>query len=73
MSSRDDVMKIAGKLAWNTRRSDFHPLLASGVPAINTAIEGVATARRFLGSDKEPVELFCQPAFRDRYVKGKLP
>lgn len=38
MSHRDNVVRLAGKIAWNARRDQHMPLLASGPPALATAL-----------------------------------
>jgi len=38
VSHRDNVVRLAGKIAWNARRDQHMPLLASGPPALATAL-----------------------------------
>jgi hypothetical protein len=38
VSHRDHVVRLAGKIAWNARRDQHMPLLASGPPALATAL-----------------------------------
>ena len=65
ISHRDDPRKVAGKIAWNVRRTDddsmkdvdMDPILASGSASIATALGVIATAREYVGSDQDPVEL----------------
>lgn len=72
VSSRDDVPRLAGKIAWNARRGENVPMLASGEAAITTAVTAIAMARKYLGRDEIPVELLCQPAFRDERRTASL-
>lgn len=72
VSHRDHVVRLAGKIAWNARRDQHMPLLASGPPALATALGAISKAREFLGEDKEPLELLCQPAFRNKEMGASL-
>ncbi len=64
ISRHDDISRVGGKIAWNARRGENQPVLASGAAAIYKAMGAIAAARRFLGQDDRPLELVCQPAFR---------
>ncbi|KAH7621342.1 hypothetical protein NADE_006605 [Nannochloris sp. 'desiccata'] len=64
ISRHDESARVGGKIAWNARRGENLPILASGAAAIYKAMEATAAARRFLGQDDRPLELVCQPAFR---------
>ena len=71
ISHRDDVHKVAGKIAWNIRRTrcntskheedwcdvDMDPILAGGSASIATALGVIAKAREYVWSDEEPAEL----------------
>lgn len=72
MSHRDDVHKVGGKIAWGARRDDMQPLLATGTSAIAAAIRAISEARRYVGADREPLEILTQPAFRDEAMKQAL-
>lgn len=72
VSSRDEIKRLAGRVAWNARRDDNKPILSSGAAAITTAITAIADARRFLGDDEQPIELQVQPAFRDAVMNSSL-
>jgi stage V sporulation protein SpoVS len=62
VSRHDAVNRVGGKIAWNARRGESHPIIASGAAAIYKAMAAIAAARRFL--EKDDLELVCQPAFR---------
>lgn len=64
VSGKDEPKQYAGKVAWDARNGCPTPMLATGVHAINTAVKAVAIARQYL--EEDDLELYCQPAFRDR-------
>lgn len=70
ISSKEEPRHYSAKIAWNARNNSHMPLLATGAPAINCAIKAVAIARRLLEEDS--LELFVQPAFRDRSMANSL-
>lgn len=70
ISSKEEPRHYSAKIAWNARNNTNMPLLATGAPAINCAIKAVAIARRLLEEDS--LELFVQPAFRDRSMANSL-
>ena len=72
VSGRDDITKLAGRIAWNARRDENVPLLASGQAAIYTAVQGITNARKYLGQDRDPLELICQPAYRSESKTASL-
>jgi stage V sporulation protein SpoVS len=70
ISSKEEPRHYSAKIAWNARNNSHMPLLATGAPAINCAVKAVAIARRLLEEDS--LELFVQPAFRDRSMANSL-
>ncbi|GAB4813331.1 hypothetical protein N2152v2_000377 [Parachlorella kessleri] len=70
VTASQEPRTYAAKLAWNARKNELMPMLATGPPAINTAVKAVAIARKLLEDDN--LELYCQPAFRDRNMGNSL-
>lgn len=70
VTGKEEARHYAPKIAWNARNASHMPLLCTGPPAINTAIKAVAIARHLLEEDS--LELFVQPAFRDRNMGASL-
>lgn len=61
---------FAAMLAWNARRDNHQPMLATGAGPINRAIDSIIKARRFL--EKDDLDLFAMPAFRDEDMGDSL-